>query len=59
MLTDVAIRKEKPGRTPRKLFDFGGLYLLLNPDGAPGGDSNTESPDARNFCHWASILRSH
>ena len=34
MLTDVAIRKEKPGLTPRKLFDFGGLYLLLNPDGS-------------------------
>jgi hypothetical protein len=34
MLTDVAIRKEKPGRTPRKLFDYGGLYLLLNPDGS-------------------------
>lgn len=34
MLTDVAIRKEKPGPTPRKLFDFGGLYLLLNPDGS-------------------------
>jgi integrase len=34
MLTDVAIRKERPGLTPRKLFDFGGLYLLLNPDGS-------------------------
>jgi len=34
--TDVAIRKEKPGPTPRKLLDFGGLYLLLNPDGSRG-----------------------
>jgi hypothetical protein len=34
MLTDVAIRKEKAGPAPRKLFDFGGLYLLLNPDGS-------------------------
>jgi len=34
MLTDVAIRKEKPRLKPRKLFDFGGLYLLLNPDGS-------------------------
>ena len=34
MLTDVAIRKEKPGPAPRKLFDFWGLYLLLNPDGS-------------------------
>jgi integrase len=34
MLTDVAIRREKSGPTPRKLFDFGGLYLLLNPDGS-------------------------
>jgi hypothetical protein len=34
MLTDVAIRKEKAGPAPRKLFDLGGLYLLLNPDGS-------------------------
>jgi len=34
LLTDVAIRKEKPGPAPRKLFDCGGLYLLLNPDGS-------------------------
>lgn len=26
-------RKEKPSRTPRKLFDGGGMYLLLSPDG--------------------------
>ena len=33
MLTDIAIRKEKPSGRPRKLFDGGGMYLLLNPDG--------------------------
>ncbi len=34
MLSDFAIRKIRPGATPRKLFDGGGLYLLLNPDGS-------------------------
>ena len=33
-LTDTAIRKAKPGPTPIKLRDGGGLYLLLRPDGA-------------------------
>ncbi|HEY1874673.1 MAG TPA: Arm DNA-binding domain-containing protein [Steroidobacteraceae bacterium] len=33
MLTDIAIRKERPAIRPRKLFDGGGMYLLLNPDG--------------------------
>jgi integrase len=34
MLTDISIRKQKPGRAPRKLYDGRGLYLLLNPDGS-------------------------
>ncbi|MFT4197678.1 MAG: integrase arm-type DNA-binding domain-containing protein [Pseudoxanthomonas sp.] len=33
-LTDVVIRKARPEAKPRKLADGGGLYLLLNPDGA-------------------------
>lgn len=33
-LTDTAIRKTKPGATPLKLRDGGGLYLLMRPDGA-------------------------
>lgn len=33
-LSDVAIRKIKPGAKPRKLADGGGLYLLLNPTGS-------------------------
>lgn len=33
-LSDVAIRKAKPGAKPAKLADGGGLYLLLRPDGA-------------------------
>ncbi|MFT3816652.1 MAG: integrase arm-type DNA-binding domain-containing protein [Rubrivivax sp.] len=32
-LTDVAIRKAKPGDKPRKLFDGAGLYLELRPTG--------------------------
>lgn len=33
MLTDTAIRNAKPGEKPRKLFDAGGLFLLLTPKG--------------------------
>jgi len=33
-LTDTAIRKAKPADKPTKLFDGGGLFLLLNPNGA-------------------------
>jgi integrase len=32
-LTDTAIRNAKPGATPRKLADGGGLYLLIRPAG--------------------------
>lgn len=35
-LTDRAIRNAKPGEKPRKLFDGGGLFLLLNPNGRAG-----------------------
>ncbi|WP_430389187.1 tyrosine-type recombinase/integrase [Dyella sp. 20L07] len=34
MLTDTIIRKTKPGATPLKLSDGGGMYLLLKPDGS-------------------------
>ena len=33
-LTDTALKKAKPGATPRKLTDGAGLYLLLNPNGS-------------------------
>ncbi|MDA3305477.1 MULTISPECIES: integrase arm-type DNA-binding domain-containing protein [Stenotrophomonas] len=33
-LTDIAIRKAKPGPKPTKLRDGGGLYVQLNPDGS-------------------------
>jgi len=33
-LSDTAIRKAKPGDKPQTLFDGGGLYLLLNPNGS-------------------------
>ena len=33
-LTDPAIRKAKPGDKPVKMFDGGGLYLELRPNGA-------------------------
>ena len=33
MLTDVAIKAEKPGTQPRKVADGGGLHLLINPNG--------------------------
>jgi hypothetical protein len=29
-LSDAAIRNAKPGASPIKLFDGGGLYLLIN-----------------------------
>lgn len=32
-LTDTAIRRSKPAETPYKLFDGGGLHLLINPTG--------------------------
>ena len=34
LLTDVQIRKAKPGTKPMKLTDGGGLYLLVKPSGA-------------------------
>lgn len=34
MLTDVAVRQAKPREKPYKLFDEGGLYLLVTPSGA-------------------------
>ena len=33
-LTDLQARKEAPGAKPKKLFDGGGLYLLVNPNGS-------------------------
>jgi integrase len=33
-LTDTSIRSTKPGAKPLKLFDGGGLYLLVNPTGS-------------------------
>jgi len=33
-LTDIKIKKAKPGPKPRRLFDGGGLHLLINPDGS-------------------------
>ena len=33
-LTDTAIRNAKPGDTPRKLADGGGLYLEVMPNGS-------------------------
>lgn len=33
-LTDVALRTAKPGEKPRKIFDGGGLYLEIRPNGA-------------------------
>ena len=33
-LTDVAIRKAKPGPKPVKLADGGGMHLLITPAGA-------------------------
>jgi integrase len=34
MLSDVQVRQTKAGPKPRKLFDGGGLYLLILPNGA-------------------------
>jgi len=34
MLSDSAIRQTKPASKARKLFDAGGLYLLINPTGS-------------------------
>ena len=35
-LTDAAVKATRPTEKPRKLFDGGGLYLLLGPDGSRG-----------------------
>jgi integrase len=35
-LTDTAVKAARPTEKPCKLFDGGGLYLLINPDGARG-----------------------
>ena len=35
-LTDPKIRQAKPGEKPYKLFDGGGLFLLVQPNGHPG-----------------------
>ena len=32
-LTDVAVRKARPGAKAAKMTDGGGLYLLISPDG--------------------------
>lgn len=34
-LTDTILRNTKPGPKARKLFDGGGLYLLVRPEGSP------------------------
>ena len=33
-LTDIQSRKATPGEKPKKLFDGGGLYLLVHPNGS-------------------------
>jgi len=33
-LTDIAIKKAKPKKKPYKLSDFGGLYILIKPNGS-------------------------
>ena len=33
-LNDTIVRRTKPDDRPRKLFDGGGLYLLVNPNGS-------------------------
>jgi hypothetical protein len=34
MLKDVAVRKAKPSSRPKKLFDGGGLHVLIQPTGS-------------------------
>ena len=34
MLTDIKIRNAKPNKKPLKLFDGGGLFLLVTPSGS-------------------------
>ncbi|MDQ3959208.1 MAG: Arm DNA-binding domain-containing protein, partial [Pseudomonadota bacterium] len=34
LLTDTAIRNAKPTEKPTRLFDGGGMYLLINPNGS-------------------------
>ena len=33
-LTDIQVKNSKPKASPYRLTDGGGLYLLVNPDGA-------------------------
>lgn len=34
MITDVALRRIKPAQKPYKVFDSGGLFLIVNPNGS-------------------------
>ncbi|HEY3074626.1 MAG TPA: integrase arm-type DNA-binding domain-containing protein, partial [Burkholderiales bacterium] len=47
-LTDVAIRKAQPRAKPYKLFDGGGLYLLVSPAGDKHWRLKYRSPFERN-----------
>ncbi len=33
-LSELQVRRAKPGKKPRKMFDGGGLYLLVHPNGS-------------------------
>ena len=34
MLTDIAIKTAKPQDRPLKIFDGGGLFVMINPNGS-------------------------
>ena len=57
-LTDVACRNAKPaeGGKPRKLFDGGGLYLLVKPVGKYWRFDYRFAGKYRTPAPWASIL---
>ncbi len=46
-LTDTKIRQTTPASTPIRLSDGGGLYLLVQPDGAKWWRFNYETPTGR------------
>ncbi|OXI72882.1 hypothetical protein CFB81_05820 [Burkholderia sp. AU28863] len=48
-LTDTAIRNAEPGARPQKLFDGGGLFLLVTSVGQPRHDLKATYGRSRKF----------
>jgi hypothetical protein len=54
-LTEIEIRAAKAVDKPVKLFDGGGLFLLVNPNGSRCSGSNTATRARNAASRWACI----